>query len=145
MQDIIQIASEYPLAAVGVAFVVLMIFFFLFVKLVKIALILLLVLLLVGFAVGGYFYLQYPEERPANLSEAIEKARTGTSRALEKGKETVEKGREQLIDKGKEVYEKGKEVLEKGIDKGKDVVDKGKGAAGEIGKKIKGEKEPGTR
>jgi len=141
MQEIVQIASEYPLAAIGVAFVVLVICFFFLMKLVKIALI----LLLVALAVAGYFYLQYPEERPANLSEAIEKARTETGRALEKGKETIEKGREQLINKGKEVYEKGKEVLEKGVDKGKDVVDRGKGAAEEIGKKIGGRKETGTR
>ena len=147
MQEIVRIASEYPLAAIGVAFAILVILFFLFMKLVKIALI----ILLVAFAVGGYFYLQYPEDRPANLREAVEKVRTGTGRALEKGKEIIEKGRE-LIDKGKEVYEKGKEIvdkgkaaLEKGIDKGKDVVDRGKGAAEEIGKMIGGEKETGKR
>ena len=140
MQEIIRIMSEYPLASIGVAFVVVVIFFFFLMKLVKIALI----LLLVAVAVGGYFYLQYPDDRPKNLSDAVEKARTGTGRVLEKGKETIEKGRE-LIDRGKEVYEKGKEmvdkgkgVLEKGIDKGKDTTD-------EIGKIIGGEKGSGTR
>jgi hypothetical protein len=140
MQEIVRIMSEYPLAAIGVAFVVVVIFFFFFMKLIKIALI----LLLVAVAVGGYFYLQYPEKRPANLDEAVEKARTETGRVLEKGKETIEKGRE-LIDRGKEVYEKGKEmvdrgkgVLEKGIDKGKDAND-------EIGKIIGGEKGGGRK
>lgn len=140
MQEIIRIASEYPLMAIGVAFVVLVIFIFFFMKLVKIALI----LLLVAFVAGGYFYLQYPDKRPANLGEAFEKARNETGRALEKGKETIKQGWE-LIDRGKEGYEKGKAVLEKGVDKGKDVVDRGKGAADEIGKKIGGGKETGAR
>ena len=140
MQEIVRIMSEYPLAAIGVVFVVVVIFFFSLMKLFKIALI----LLLVAFAVGGYFYLQYPDDRPANLSEAIEKARTETGRALEKGKETIAKGRE-LIDKGKEVYEKGKEIVDKGKETLEKGIDKGKDATDEIGKIIGGEKGSGTR
>lgn len=129
MQEIVRITSEYPLAAIGIAFIAVVVFFFLFMKLVRIALI----VLIVAFAVGGYFYLQYPDDRPASLSEA-----------LEKGEEVMTKGRE-LIDRGKEIYEKGrgivdkgKGVLEKGIDKGKDATD-------EIGKIIGGEKGSGKR
>jgi hypothetical protein len=129
MEEIVRIMSEYPLAAIGVAFVVVVIFFFFFMKLVKIALI----LLLIAVAVGGYFYLQYPEDRHKNFGEAIEK-----------GKETIEKGRE-LIDRGKEVYEKGKEIVDKGkgvLEKG---IDKGKDATDEIGKIIGGEKGSGRK
>jgi hypothetical protein len=140
MQEIGKIASEYPLAVIGITFVVLVILFFFFIKLVKIALI----LLLVAAAVGGYFYLQYPDDRPANLGEAVEKARTETGRALEKGKETIAKGRE-LIDKGKEVYEKGKEIVDKGKETLEKGIDKGKDATDEIGKIIGGEKGSGTR
>jgi hypothetical protein len=140
MQEIVKIASEYPLVAIGIALVVLVIFIPIFKKLVKIALI----LLLVAIAIGGYFYVQYPEKRPANFGEAIDKARNEAGRVLDKGKETIEKGKE-LMDKGIEVYDKGKAVLEKGVDKGKDVVNKGKGAAEEIGKKIGEEKETGKR
>ncbi|HBB17078.1 MAG TPA: hypothetical protein DCZ97_08785 [Syntrophus sp. (in: bacteria)] len=140
MQEIVRVMSDYPLAAIGVAFVVVVIFFFFFMKLVKTAL----VLLLITVAVGGYFYLRYPDDRPANLSEALEKARTGTGRALDKGKETISKGRE-LIDKGKEMYEKGKELVDKGKETLGKGVDKGKDATDEIGKIIGGEKESGRR
>lgn len=122
MHEIGRIASEYPLAAIGAAVVALVVFVFLLKKLVKAALI----LLIIAFAVGALLYVQYPDKRPANLNEALEKG-------------------QELIDKGKEVYEKGKAVLDKGIDTGKGVIDKGKGAAEEIGKKIGGEKETGTR
>jgi hypothetical protein len=140
MEEIVRIMSEYPLAAIGVAFVVVVVFFFFFMKLVKIALI----LLLVAVAIGGFFYLQYPEKRPANLGEAVEKARTETGRAMEKGKESIEKGRE-LIDRGMEVYEKGKEIVNKGIGVLEKGIDKGKDATDEIGKIIGGEKGSGRK
>ncbi len=140
MQEIVKMASEYPLVAIGIALVVLVIFVPIFKKLVKIALI----LLLVAIAIGGYFYVQYPEKRPANFGEAFDKARNEAGRVLDKGKETIEKGKE-LMDKGIEVYDKGKAVLEKGVDKGKDVVNQGKGATEEIGKKIGGGKETGSK
>ena len=82
MQEIVRIVSENPLAAIGVVFAVLLILYFLFMNLVKMALI----LLLIAVAVGGYFYFQYPENRPANLKEAVEKARTGTGRPWKKGR-----------------------------------------------------------
>jgi hypothetical protein len=140
MQEIVGIVSDYPLASIGVAFVVVVICFFFFMKLIKIAL----VLLLIAAAVGGYFYLQYPDDRPANLSEAVEKARTETGRALEKGKDAIEKGRE-LIDKGKDVYEKGKEIVDKGKGVLEKRIDQGKDATDEIGKIIAGEKGSGRK
>jgi len=75
-------------------------------KLVKLALI----LLVIAVAIGGYYYFQYPEERPANFWEAIEKARSGTAQAVEKGKEALETGRE-VVGKGKEAIEKSKEMV----------------------------------
>jgi hypothetical protein len=103
----------------------------------------------VAVAVGGYYYLQYPESRPANFKEAVQKARTGAGKAVDQGKQAYEKGKE-LVDKGKDAYEKGKElvdkgksVIDRGIDKGKDAVEKGSDTAGEIGKILKGEKETG--
>lgn len=147
MQEIVRIVSENPLTAMGVAFAVLLILYFSLMKLVKFALI----PLIVAVAIGGYFYFKYPEDRPADLGEAVEKALTETGRALEKGKEAVDVGREMVdkgkkaLEKGKEIVDKGKAVLEKGIDKGKEAVEKGKVAANEIGKIIGGEKETGSR
>ena len=147
MEGIVRTASEHPLVAMAVCFAVLVIVYFLFKSLIKLALI----LIIVALAVGGYFYFQHPEYRPANFKDAVEKVRTGAGKAVDQGKEAYEKGRE-LVDKGKEAYEKGKElvdkgkaVLDKGIDKGKDAVEKGSDTAGEIGKILRGDKEAGDR
>jgi hypothetical protein len=147
LQEILRIFSDHPLVAMAACFVILMILYFLFKSLIKLAL----VILIVAVAIGGYFYFQHPGDRPANLKEAVEKARTGTDRAVEKGKEAYGKGRE-LLGKGKEAFEKGtqavdrgKDALEKGIDKGKAVVEKGKEVTGEVGKFLGGEKEAGTK
>ncbi|MBM4314755.1 MAG: hypothetical protein FJ122_12695 [Deltaproteobacteria bacterium] len=129
MQEIFRLISDYPLAAIGVTFVVVVIIFFFFMRLVKIALI----LLIIAIAVGGYFYLRYPDDRPVNFGEALEKGKE----SLTKGRELLEKGKE-VYDKGKEIVDKGKGALEKGIDKGKDATD-------EIGKIIGGEKGSKTR
>lgn len=152
MQEILRILSEHPVAAMASCFVILMALYFLFKSLIKLAL----VILIVAVAIGGYFYFQHPEDRPANLKEAVEKARTETGRVVEKGKEAYGKGQEllgrgkeafekgsQVVDKGKEVIEKGidrgKEALDRGIDKGKAAVDRGKEATGEVGKFLEGE------
>jgi len=147
MEGIVRAVTEHPLVVMAVCFAVLMIVYFLFKSLIKLALI----LIIVAVAIGGYFYFQHPESRPANFKEAVEKARTGAGKAMDQGKEAYEKGKE-LVDKGKEAYEKGKElvdkgkaVLDKGIDKGKDAVEKGSDTAGEIGKILRGDKEAGDR
>lgn len=147
MQEILRILSEHPVAAMASCFVILMALYFLFKSLIKLALVILILVL----AIGGYFYFQHPWDRPANLKEAVQKARTETGRVLEKGKEAYGKGKE-LLGKGKEAFEKGsqvvdkgKEVLEKGIDKAKAAVDRGKEATGEVGKFLGGEKEAGTK
>lgn len=123
MQEIIRMVSDHPLAAVGVAFALLVILYFLFMKLVKVALI----LLLIAVAAGGYIYFQYPDQRPANLKDAVEKIRTGAGNA---------------VDKGKTAYEKGKDLVEKGqdlVDKGREVIDGGKSAVDKVGKFLEGE------
>jgi len=140
MEGIVRAATEHPLAAIAVCFAVLLIVYFLFKSQIKLALI----LIIVAVAIGGYLYFQHPESRPANLKDAVEKARTGAGKAVDQGKEAYEKGKE-LLDKGKEAYEKGKELVDKGIDKGKDAVEKGKDAAGDIGKLMDGDKEAGDR
>jgi hypothetical protein len=147
MEGIVRMASEQPLVAMAVGFVVLLIVYFLFKSLIKLALI----LIIIAVAIGGYFYFQHPESRPANFKDAVEKARIGAGKAVDQGKEAYEKGKE-LVDKGKEAYEKGKDlvdkgkaVLDKGIDKGKEAVEKGSETAGEIGKNLRGEKEAGDR
>jgi hypothetical protein len=119
MEGIVRAVTEHPLAAMAVCFAVLLIVYFLFKRLIKLALI----LIIVAVAIGGYLYFQHPESRPANLKDAVEKARIGVGKAVDQGKE--------LLDKGKEAYEKGKEFVDKGIDKGKDAVEKGKDAAGD--------------
>lgn len=126
MEGIVRAVTEHPLAAMAVCFAVLLIVYFLFKRLIKLALI----LIIVAVAIGGYLYFQYPESRPANLKDAVEKVRTGAGKA---------------VDQGKEAYEKGKEWVNKGIDKGKDAVEKGKDAAGDIGKLLGGDKEAGDR
>ena len=133
MEGIVRAVTEHPLAAMAVCFAVLLIVYFLFKRLIKLALI----LIIVAVAIGGYLYFQHPESRPANLKDAVEKARIGVGKAVDQGKE--------LLDKGKEAYEKGKEFVDKGIDKGKDAVEKGKDAAGDIGKLLGGDKEAGDR
>jgi hypothetical protein len=144
MQELFRIISEYPWAAMAAAFAALLIVVFLFRKLVRLALI----LLVIAVAIGGFLYFQYPKERPANFREAVEKARSGTGLAVEKGKEAVEKGRKMVgkgkeaLGKGKQMVEKGQQLVDKGIDKGKEIVDKGKDKVDEFGKRIVGEKAP---
>jgi len=147
MQEVVRSLFEDPLAAIAVCFAVLLVLYFLFKQLIKLAL----VMIIIGVAIGGYYYFREPDSRPVDLKDAVEKARIGTGRAVETGKEAVEKGRE-MIDKGKEVIEKGremvdkgKEVLDTGIEKGKEVVGRGKGAADEIGKILGGEREAGKK
>lgn len=142
MREMMRMIGENPLAAVGVAFAVLLVLYFFLRTLVKIAL----VLLIIGVAVGGYFYFQYPEQRPASLGEAVEKTLSETGRTLEKGKEALDKGRavigkgKDYVEKGKEIIDQGKNALDQGIDKGKKVIERGKSAADDMGRIIGGEK-----
>ena len=143
MEGIVRTAFEHPLVAMAVFFAVLLIVYFLFKSLIKLALI----LIIVAVAIGGYFYFQHPESRPASFKDAVEKARTGAGKAVDQGKEVYEKGKE-LVDRGKEVYERGKELVDKGkavLDKGQDGVEKGSDTAGEIGKIPKRDKDAGDR
>ena len=90
MEEIVRVVSENLLIAIAVIFAVLLLFYFFFKSLVK----LVLILTLIAVAVGGYFYFRHPENRPANLKEAVQKARTAAGQTLEKGQELVDKGRE---------------------------------------------------
>jgi hypothetical protein len=144
MSDIFKSLSEHPLAAMTACFVLLMILYFIGKKLLKLAL----VVLIIAIAIGGYFYFEHPDQRPADVKETLEKARAGTGRAVEKGKEVVEKGRE-LLEKGNEGVEKGRKMVEKGesalnrwVDTVKAFFDRVKKAAAEIGKIFRGEKNP---
>ena len=124
MHDIVRALSDHPLAAMTVCFVLLLVFYFICKKLIKLAL----VLLIIALAIGGYYYFQHPEQRPADVTEAVEKARDEAGRAAEKGKEVMEKGWE-LLGKGEEAVEKGREVVGKGkeaIDKGREIAETGK-------------------
>jgi hypothetical protein len=136
MHDITRALSEHPLAAMTVCFVLLLVLYVIGKKLIKLAL----VMLIVALAIGGYQYFQYPDQRPADVREALEKAREGTGRAVEQGKEAVEKGRE-FIDKGKDAVDKGREIAHAGkslldrlVERGRAVIDKGEKALREIGK-----------
>jgi hypothetical protein len=133
MEEIIRAVTEHPLVAMAVCLSALLLVYFLFKSLIKLALI----LIIVAIAIGSYFYFQYPESRPANLKDAVEKARTGAGKAVDRGKEAYEKV--------KEWVDKGRIVLDKGIDKGKDAVEKGKDAASDIGKLLDGNKKAGDR
>ncbi len=129
MHDIIRALSDHPLAAMTLCFILLLVFYFICKRLIKLAL----VVLIAAIVIGGYFYFQYPDQRPADVSEALEKARAGTGRAVEKGKEAVEKGRE-AIDKGREIAETGKSFLDRAVERGRAFIDKVRKATREIGK-----------
>ena len=131
MPDIFRTLSEHPLAAMTICFVLLLVLYFIGKKLIKLALI----LLIIAIAIGGYYYFQYPEQRPADVKETLEKARAGTDRALEKGKDAVEKGRDMV--------EKGESTLNRWVDAVKAFIDRMKKAAAEIGKIFGGEKSGG--
>ena len=133
MEGIVRYVTEHPLVAMAVCFAALLLVYFLFKSLIKLALI----LILVAVVIGGYFYFQHPESRPANLKDAVEKARVGAGKAVDQGKDAYEKG--------KEWVDKGKTVLDKGIDKGKDAIEKGKETAGDLGKILGGEGDAGNR
>lgn len=127
MEGFIRGISEHPLVAIAVGFAVLLLVYFLFKSLIKF----LLILLLVAVAVGGYFYIQNPKAKPADIKDAVQKARIGAEKAVEQGKETYRKGKE-LVEKGDKVYEQGKVLVEKGkviLDKG---MEKGKETAGKV-------------
>ncbi|MCE5281920.1 MAG: hypothetical protein LLG93_07430 [Deltaproteobacteria bacterium] len=118
MQDFVRIFSEHPLATMAVCFAALVILYFIFKRLVKVAL----VILIIALAIAGYFYFKNPDQRPATLGEAWDKARDETGR---------------VVDKGKAAVEKGKELIDKGIDAGKEAVDKGMDTADRVGKAFK--------
>jgi len=133
MEGIVRYVTEHPLVAMAVCFAALLLVYFLFKRLIKMVLI----LILVAVVIGGYFYFQHPESRPANFKDALEKVRVGVGKAVDQGKDAYEKG--------KEWVDKGKTVLDKGIDKGKDAIEKGKETAGDLGKILGGEGDAGNR
>lgn len=133
MEGIVRSVTEHPLVAMAVCFSALLLVYFLFKSLIKLALI----LILVAVVIGGYFYFQHPESRPANLKDAVEKVRVGAGKAGDQGKSAYEKS--------KELVEKGKAVLDQGIDKGKAAVEKGKETAGDIEKVLGGDRGAGNR
>ncbi|PKN05579.1 MAG: hypothetical protein CVU74_00965 [Deltaproteobacteria bacterium HGW-Deltaproteobacteria-9] len=100
MDNLIHSLSAHPMIIIAVIFVGLLIVYFLFKQLLKLALLFLLILL----AVGGYFYFKDPRKMPQNMMETLEKAKTETGKAVEKGKEAYSKG--------KAIAEKGKKLTE---------------------------------
>ncbi|MEI7670522.1 MAG: hypothetical protein WCK00_00240 [Deltaproteobacteria bacterium] len=147
MEGIVRSVTEHPLVAMTVCFAALLLVYFLFKSMIKLALI----LILIAIVIGGYFYFQHPEFRPANFKDAVEKVRVGAGKAVdqgkgayEKGKELVEKGQDAL-EQGKGWVEKGKTALDKGIEKGKDAIEKGKGTAGDLEKLLGREGDAGNR
>jgi outer membrane lipopolysaccharide assembly protein LptE/RlpB len=100
VDNLIQNLSAYPMIIIAVIFVGLLIVYFLFKQLLKLALLFLLIFL----AVGGYFYFKDPRKMPQNMMKTLEKAKTETGKAVEKGKEAYSKG--------KAIAEKGKKLTE---------------------------------
>ena len=148
MEEIVRSVTEHPLVAMAVCLSALLLVYFLFKSLIKLALI----LILVAVVIGGYFYFRYPESRPANLKDAVEKVRVGAGKAVDQGKDAYDKSKG-LVEKGRDAYEKGKEwvdrgktVLDQGIDKGKDAIEKKrKESAGGLGKTLGEEGDAGNR
>jgi len=100
VDNLIQNLSAHPMIIIAVIFIGLLVVYFLFKQLLKLALLFLLILL----AVGGYFYFKDPEKMPRNMMETLEKAKTGTGKAVEKGKEVYSTGRA-IAEKGKKLTE----------------------------------------
>jgi hypothetical protein len=151
MEEIVRSVTEHPLVAMAVCFSALLLVYFLFKFLFKSLIKLALILILVAVVIGGYFYFQHPESRPANLKDAVEKVQVGAGKAVDRGKGVYEKSKE-LFEKRRDVYEKGKEwvdkgktVLDKGIDKGKDAIERQRESAGGLGKTLGGERDTGNR
>jgi hypothetical protein len=138
MEGIARMVSDHPLMAMAIGFAVLLIVYFLFKSLVK----LVLIAIIVAVLIGAYFHFQRPESRPADIREAIERAKVGAGEAVNRGKQVYKAGKE-TYEKGRELVEKGKVVLDKGLDQGKEAVEKGTDAAGKIGNTLKGDKEAG--
>lgn len=123
MDNFLQNLSAHPLLIIAVLLIGLLIGYFLFKQLLKLALLLLLILL----ALGGYFYFKDPKKMPRNMIETLEKARTETVKAVEKGKEAYSKGRA-IAEKGRKLT-KGMDNLLIGKDRKTDQTTD-KGAAG---------------
>ncbi|MBN2437474.1 MAG: hypothetical protein JXL20_02620 [Deltaproteobacteria bacterium] len=147
MEGIVRAMTEHPLVVAAICFAILLILYFLLKSLIKMVLI----LMIVAVALGGYFYFQYPESRPANFKDALQKAQTAVVKAFDRGKEACKKSKE-LLDKGNETYkkgkgwvDKGKTVLNQGIDKGKDAAEKGRDVAGNLLKRPDGDNKTGDR
>lgn len=100
MDNIIENLSAHPVIIIVIIFAGLLVVYFLFKQLLKLALISLMILL----AVGGYFYFKDPEKMPQNMMETLEKAKTETGMAVEKGKEVYSKGKA-IVEKGKKLTE----------------------------------------
>lgn len=100
MDNMMQNLSGHPLIVILFIFIGLLIVYFLFKQLLKLALLFFLILL----AIGGYYYFKDPETMPRNMVETLEKAKTQTNKAFDKGKE--------VYVKGKAIAEKGKKLTE---------------------------------
>jgi len=100
VDNLLQNLSAHPMIIIAVILIGLLIVYFLFKQLLKLALLFLLIFI----AVGGYFYFKDPRKMPQNMMETLEKAKTETGKAVEKGKE--------VYSKGKAIAEKGKKVVE---------------------------------
>lgn len=137
MEGIVRAATEEPLVAIGVCLVALLLLYFFFKRLVKF----LLILVLIAILIGGYFYLEHPESRPATLKDAVEDARNEAARALNQGQEAYRRGKE-WVGKGTELIEQAKTFLDKGIDRGKEDVKRERGSANPVKKPL--EKNPKT-
>jgi hypothetical protein len=142
MQEIVRTLSEQPLVAMGIALVVLVVLYFLFSKIIK----LVLIVGLAAIVAWGYFHFQKPGQRPASFGEAVEQVRAGAARLAELGKSAYGVGRELVetgrdgVEKGGELLDRGKTVLGQGIDKGRETVGRGKDAAGDLARRLGGEK-----
>ncbi len=111
MDNLMQNLSAHPMIIIAVIFIGLLIVYFLFKQLLKLALLFLLILL----AVSGYLYFKDPRKIPRNMMETLEKARTETGKAIEKGKEAYSKGKA-IAEKGKKLAE-GMDNLQIGKDR----------------------------
>ncbi|MFH1079946.1 MAG: hypothetical protein V1766_06755 [Pseudomonadota bacterium] len=119
MDNLIQNLSAHPVVIIAVIFVGLLIVYFLFKQLLKLALLFLLILL----AVSGYMYFKDPRKMPQNMMETLERTKTETGKAIEKGKEAYSKGKA-IAEKGKKLAE-GMDNLLIGKDKKTDQGNKG--------------------
>jgi predicted transglutaminase-like protease len=115
MNSIMDYLSSHPLAAMAVAFVVLIVVCFIFKQLIKLALL----VVLIALAIGGYYYFKDPKKTPEDIHQTIRDVRTQAGKIVETSKKAYQKSKD-VYEKSRELTKETKEFLQKNEGKAKE-------------------------